>query len=95
MAEGLLESQDFEKYITLSEKAAHDAAVKSNDAFILAMARAVKRGRENVKVGTYVDTSPPIGARRIYGDVIMSPCGSPSAMCAESGGAPGGAEALK
>jgi hypothetical protein len=90
-----LEGADFDRYLSISERAAHDAAVASNDAFILAMARAVKRGREKVTPGTFVDTSPPIGALRIRGDVVMSACGSPAAMCMEQGGAHSGAASMK
>lgn len=92
---GILESHDFDRYLSLSEKSERVTAIKANDAFVLAMAKAVKRGREKVKPGTYVDSSPPIGARRIYADVILSPCGSPAAMCLESNGAPGGAQSMK
>lgn len=94
MAKGKLEARDFETYLSLSEKSARDEAIKSNDAFILAMAKAVKRGREKVKPGTFVDPTPTY-ARRIRGDVAISACGSPAAMCLESSGAPSGAQTLK
>ncbi len=77
------------------QKAQRAAAVRANDAFVLAMAKAVKRGRENVKVGTYKDSSPPINARRIHADVAFSSCGSPAAMCMSMGGAHSGAETMK
>ena len=67
MSEGKLESRDFDHYVNLSEKAARAAAIASNDAFILAMARAVSRGREKAKPGTFVDRTPS-NARRIYGE---------------------------
>jgi hypothetical protein len=91
MAEGKLESGDFDSYLSLSEKEERRAAVASNEAFTLAMNAAVKRGREKVTAGTYVDTSPPIGHIRIRGEVIYSACGSPSAMCLEVGSHDGGA----
>ena len=94
MAYGKLETQDFEKYLSLSEKEARTAVIASNDAFILAMAKAVKRGREKPRAGTFVDTSPTY-ARRMHGETAMSSCGSPAAMCAERGGAPNGADAMK
>lgn len=94
MAEGKLEAQDFEKYLSLSEKEARTAALAANDAFTRAMQKAVKRGREKAKPGTYVDTSPTF-ARTIRGEAPMSGCGSPGAMCAERGGTPAGAEAMK
>lgn len=90
MAEGKLQSDDFDRYLSLSEKEERRAAVASNDAFTLAMNAAVKRGREKVRVGTIVDTSPPINHIRIRGNSIFSACGSPSAMCLEVGSHDGG-----
>jgi len=95
MSDNKLEGADYDRWLSQSEVAAHNAVVASNDAFILAMAKAVKRGREKVTPGTFVDTSPPIGALRIRGDVVMSACGSPAAMCMEQGGAHSGAESMK
>lgn len=95
MSFGILESRDFDQYLSLSEKAERAAAIASNDAFVLAMGRAVRRGRETAKPGTFVDLTPPIGAIRIRGEVLMSACGSPAAMCLETGGAPSGAETMK
>lgn len=95
MSHGILETQDFDKYLTLSEKAARHEAVTANDAFLLAMTKAVRKGRETAKPGTYVDLSPAIGSYRIRGEVLMSACGSPAAMCCESGGTGIGAEAMK
>jgi hypothetical protein len=95
MSEGLLESRDFDRYLSLSEKSAHDEAIAANDAFTAAMNKAIGKRREKATPGTFVDHTPPIGAKRLYGDVIMSPCGSPAAMCMESGGAQAGAETMK
>lgn len=95
MAEGKLETFDFDKYLSLSEKTERASAVAANDAFIRAMANAVKRGREKAKSGTYIDHSPAIYARRIRADMILSACGSPAALCMESGGSHIGAEAMK
>ena len=94
MSEGKLESKDFDRYLSLSEKEHRAAAVASNDAFILAMANAVRRGRERAKPGTFVDHTPT-HARRLYGEARISACGSPAAMCLEAGRAGGGAESLK
>ena len=81
-----LEARDFDRWLTLSEKAAHIAAIKANDAFASAMWKAIGRKREKVKPGTFVDYSPST-AYRIRGDVVMaSGCGSPAAMCVDSGG---------
>jgi hypothetical protein len=81
-----LEAREFDRWLTLSEKAAHKAAVKNNDAFTAAMNRAIRRGKIKVEPGTFVDTTPST-AYRIQGDVVMaSGCGSPAGMCAESGG---------
>lgn len=65
MSAGNLESPDYDRFIFMAEKAAHEARVASNDAFILAMTKAVRRGREKVTPGTFVDTRAPIKARRI------------------------------
>lgn len=73
----------------------HAANVAGNDRFVLAMAKAVKRGRENVLPGTFVDLSEPIYHKRLYGETLRSCSGSPSAMCIESGGAAQGAQAMK
>jgi ABC-type sugar transport system substrate-binding protein len=94
MSDMKLEGADYDRWLSQSEVTAHNAVIASNDAFVLAMAKAVKRGREKAVPGTYVDTTPPIGALRIRGDIIMSACGSPAAMCME-GGAQIGAEAMK
>lgn len=95
MAEGKLESADFDKYLSLSERVAHSEALSANDAFTKAMNGAVKRGREKVRPGTYVDLSPPTGHVRIRGEVIFSACGSPAQMCLEAGDHHGGAGTLK
>lgn len=95
MSEGILESRDFDRYTSLSEQAARDAAMAANGAFHAAMTIAIRRGRENAKPGTYVDTTPPIGAIRIRGEIAISACGSPAQMCMEIGGAPSGAESMK
>jgi hypothetical protein len=86
---------NFDEYITLLETNAHDAAIASNEAFVLAMARAVSRGREKVKPGTFIDHTPAIGARRMHGTFPLSACGSPAAMCAERGASPAGAQTLR
>lgn len=65
----LIDRFDFDRQVSLSEAAHHRANVSSNvssnDAFILAMANAVKRRKEKVRVGTFVDTSPNLFARRL------------------------------
>jgi hypothetical protein len=76
--------EDFDRYLSLSERDAHDAAVASNDAFVEAMTREIGRGRVKAVAGTYVDTSPPVGAKRLRGILPMSACGSPGAMCMEA-----------
>lgn len=81
MSESKLEGADYDRWLSQSERVAHDAVMASNDAFMLAMAKAVKRGREKVTAGTYVDDTPPIGALRIRGDGVMSLYGSPAALC--------------
>jgi hypothetical protein len=58
MSEGKLESHDFDRYLTASEKQERAAAIASNDAFILAIARAVRSGQERATPGTFKDHSP-------------------------------------
>jgi len=70
-------------------------AVAANEAFCAAMNKAIKRGRETVKPGTYVDKTPLFG-RRMYGEAASSSsCGSPAAMCFDSGGSRAGAQTMK
>lgn len=89
---GKLEEHDFDKWLSQSETAAHKLAVASNDAFVDAMAKASARGKEKVRPGVYVDTSPPVTAKRLRGAPVTSACGSPAAMCLEGAmGAPIGA----
>jgi len=80
----LIEPADFDRYISVSELEAHDLAVAANEAFTKAMKSAVRRGREKATAGTFVDTSPPIGAKRLFGILPRSACGSPAAMCLEA-----------
>lgn len=87
--------QNYDDIISRSDAAARDANIASNDAFVLAMARAVKRGREKAEPGTFKDDSAPIRALRIRGDVHMSACGSPAAMCVETGARGDGAQTLR
>lgn len=95
MVECRLNDEDFETAVRYTERAYRAEAVIANDAFVAAMKKAVKRGRENVAFGTVVDTTPPIGHVRIRGETRMSSCGSPAAMCIEASGAPSGAQTLK
>jgi hypothetical protein len=90
-----LSDADFETAVRYVDKAAHADAIRTNDAFVAAMNSAAKRGKETVRAGTYVDTSPAIGHMRIRGEVIFSSCGSPAAMCLDVGSHDGGAGTLK
>ena len=72
---------DFDNFVSLSDREIKANAIADNDAFTAAMERAIKRGREKAAPGVYVDTTPGT-TRRIRGDVALSPCGSPAAMCA-------------
>lgn len=91
----LIEPQDFDRYLTDSEKETRKAAYAANEAFTAAMTKAIGRGREKAVAGTFVDLTPPIGAKRLYGILTRSGCGSPAAMCMEAGGAHSGSEAMK
>lgn len=76
---------------TKLEKQLLAETIKANAAFVAAMNKQIARGKETVRVGTYVDRSPPIGHVRIRGNAIFSACGSPAAMCLEVGSHDGGA----
>jgi hypothetical protein len=80
-----LEAREFDRYLTLSEKAERADSIAADHAFAAAMTRAIKRGRETVAIGTFVDDRPLIAAP-IRGYAPASSCGSPAAMCVESGG---------
>ena len=54
-----------------------------DEAFVAAMAKAIKRCRETAVAGTFVDTSAPIHARRIVPEASISLSGSPGRMCVE------------
>lgn len=77
------------------QKLHHEQNIKSNDRFVLAMANAVKRGKERAVPGTTVDLTEPIYHKRFRPELSVSSCGSPSAMCIESGGVAQGAQAMK
>jgi hypothetical protein len=94
MAEGHLESKNFDRYLLLSEKAASAEAIAANLAFERALVKAIKRGREIVTQGTFVDHTPSY-ARLYRGEAPMSVCGSPAAMCFDSGGLARGADVVK
>jgi hypothetical protein len=78
---------DFEHSIALAEINAEKAKLAANDAFMDAMAKAVRAGRERVVFGTHKDTSHFYGARRFWGESVFSACGSPAALCADEHGA--------
>ena len=79
-----MNSSDFDRWITLAEREAHAIAVKADDAFVAAMNRAIRKGRCKAEPGTFVDLTPPIGARRIHAEISRSSCGSPAALCGEN-----------
>ena len=79
MSDIILSPADYDRWLSLSEKAERDGVIASDDAFVAAMQNAIKRKREKVKPGTYVDATAAVGARRISGIVQMSSgCGSPA-----------------
>lgn len=85
---------DIDRWISLSERADQEEAIATNDAFVARMNAAIVNRREIARPGTFVDLSPT-SARRIRGNVAMSSCGSPAAMCAENGYAGGATETMK
>ncbi|WP_407146306.1 hypothetical protein [Bradyrhizobium sp. ORS 86] len=56
-------------------------AIQTNRLFLLALARAARRGLEHATFGTFVDPTPPIGAKRYQPEMVLSGCGSPAEMC--------------
>lgn len=86
---------DFSRALSATDRGYRDSIIAANDKFIALMARSVIKGKEKAVAGTFVDTTPPIHARRIRGEVPMSACGSPAAMCTDIGGAPSGAQTLR
>ena len=78
-------ASDLDEWITLSEARAHDANRREDDAFVAAMAKAIRRGREKMPPPPFLDPAPRV-ARRFYPQPHLSPCGSPAAMCADIGG---------
>lgn len=76
---------DEDEYPAIAAERRQRALIAANDAFVAAMTRAVKKKRERATFGTFVDVSSTGRAVRIRGDVTLSGCGSPAAMCAESG----------
>lgn len=49
---------DFDRLVSLSEKAQHDALLAANDAFVAAMMKQIRSGRETIKPGTITDETP-------------------------------------
>jgi len=90
-----LTDPNFNRIVSLAEAEAHDANIRSNDAFVAAMARATLRKKEKAVPGTFVDHTPPIHAVRIRAEVLLSACGSPGQMCIETSGAPSGTQTLR
>lgn len=79
-----LQDREFDRYLTLSEKAARQEAIAADEAFAAAMNRAIRLRKVKVKAGTFVDHSPLMPAR-IRGYAPSSSCGSPGAMCVDQG----------
>lgn len=76
--------KDFDRYLSTSESIHHQGVIAADEAFVAAMQRAIRRGREKATEGVTIDTSPPIGAKRLRGSFPMSLFGSPGAMCMEA-----------
>lgn len=87
----LHDQRHLDRILSKEDKDERNAVIASNDAFIAAMTKAARRGKERVRPGTFVDTSPPIGVRFIRAVAPISACGSPAAMCIERGSPEGGA----
>lgn len=79
-------SPNFDDVLTHEDAEHLRATEKADDAFAMALSKAVLRGREKAEPGTFKDTSHHVGALRLTPDPLRSSCGSPSALCAEVGG---------
>jgi hypothetical protein len=79
----LLDDPHFDDLTAETEAIARMQTRESDDAFVAAMARAIKRRRETASPGTFVDRSAPVYARRIVPEPAVSLCGSSGQMCIE------------
>lgn len=86
---------DYDPESSNQRKLDHEANIAANDRFVAAMAKAHLKGNVSVRPGVYVDLSEPIYHKRIRPELSISACGSPGAMCIESGGAADGAQTMK
>lgn len=77
--------KDIDRWITVADKIQYEGAIAVNDAFVARMNKAMRRGKESVRAGTFVDLTPPISAKRYQPEPSRSPCGSSAAMCIEHG----------
>lgn len=86
---------DYDPETSNQRKLDHEANIAANDRFVAAVAKAVLRGKEKARPGTFVDLTEPIYHKRIRPEPFISACGSPAALCIEGGGAASGAETMK
>jgi hypothetical protein len=63
--------------------------IKSDNAFIARMTKAIAAGREKAEIGIKVDSSPTT-ARMVHAPALFSGCGSPAALCTDTGEAASG-----
>jgi len=91
----MTQTTDFDRSLAISDYRAQSLAIAANDQFILAMAKAARSGRENVKPGTFVDPTPPVFAKRLRPDPVVSTCGSPAEMCLRAAINPVGRRSVK
>lgn len=91
-----IKPENLDRILSKEDKDESDARLSSDDTFVAAMKAAIERGDEKAVEGVFVDHTSSFGIRRIYGDAILSVCGSPAAMCVESAGKmDGGTAAMK
>jgi hypothetical protein len=53
-----LETRDFNRLVSLSEAACREDNQRSDEAFVAAVNREIKRGKLKVRPGTFVDSTP-------------------------------------
>jgi hypothetical protein len=61
-----------------------DEIIAMDEAFVARMKRAIRKGRERAAFGIKIDRTP-LRARVFHPAMIGSGCGSPAALCTESG----------
>jgi hypothetical protein len=89
-----MDDRTFNLNTTAADRATRRRTISADAIFAALLTRAIRDKKETAVAGTVVDPRPLMGPV-MRGDLTSSCTGSPAAMCAEIGGANGGAETLK